>query len=979
MNQFPSLPSHSDLHSRSRRGPSRWRSSLLGACLVAAGCAEESSPPATSPSAAPAASPEIPSRERGPAAFVDVTGSSGVDFVHQFGAEPQFFYPETMAGGGGFFDADQDGDQDLFLVNGSDFPPDSKGATHRLFLNQGNGRFRDATKESGLGIAHPGMACVAADIDNDGDQDLLVTGVHRTLLFQNRGDGTFVENGEPAGVDTGRWASAASFFDYDRDGVLDLIIGHYVKWSLEHEKNLSSKRFCEQDGQRDYCPVWAYKPDGLSLLRGRGDGTFEEMTEAAGMGGEGSKVLGIAVLDFDRDGWLDVYVANDKEPSQLFRNRQDGTFQDLGYEAGLALDRYGNSYAGMGVDVTYRGNGERLGISVGNFTGEPVTLHEQESAESLEFAERSRECGLGTPTLRQVTFGLLFFDYDLDDREDLFVANGHVEKEPGQQGVTYAQPCQLFRAVGDKFEEVETDGPAIPQQVVGRGAAFADIDGDGDLDLWIGENQGPTRILENRHAVGGFVRVTLQGKKSNRDGIGSLVTFRIGDQVRRDRLVTGTSYLSMNELALTQGLGDRSQIDEIEIQWPSGTRDVYEDVAAGTRLHAVEGETGSGTWTPEAAESLQPFANLDLAALRPRLKEDPENAPLHKLVGTRALDEGNLELAVTHLTEATRLAPQDSTAAVHLARALLAHGDVELARSAVEGWFDRFDFEVITMNMLLFLGKLGQDELAQIALSECIARQPDSAYLHFQEGNLHRARGRMKKALASFEATVAADPEYHAAYLAMSDCYTRLGELDKAETYAREALAHKPDSVPASRQLANALMAQKRPRDVLAMYTKLISEHGEDFDLRLDFAKLLLEIGKNRDAEFHLRKVTELHPQRRKGWVEYLKYLFEDGKKTKAVPAAIDAINECGVSPGVVIQAAQIHGVLGENPSLALRLLDQAVAARPEHAGAWRERARISMSTDNKEKAIESYLRLQELTPNDEEAARALDILRKDS
>ena len=546
--------------------------------------------------------------------FTDVTALAGIAFTHDAGATGNKWYPETIGAGVGFLDYDGDGWPDILLINGTYWPQQRDTAvgqaepTLRLYRNRGDGTFEDVTQRAGLAIPLYGMGMAAADYDNDGDTDLVVTGYLQNLFFINNGDGTFTEAAQRVGLLAGKWGSGAAFFDYDRDGRLDLVISNYVEWTPELEQGLDCTYGTPA---KDYCPVRYFKGQGLTLYHNRGDGTFEDVTQHAGVGSEGARAFAPSILDFNEDGWPDILVASDGTPSLLYRNRGDGTFAEVGLQAGLVLDAGGAAYAGMGIDAAYPTNDGQFCIAIGNFVGEPTTLHcrvrQGDSYHPELYAEVSAWAGIGRPTLRYVTFGLFFFDADLDGFEDLFMVNGHVVDETRLRHVPRAQPPQLFRNLGTgKFVEiVPPAGSGLDQLLVGRGAAYADYDGDGDLDILVSQNQGPALLLRNdtpRQAH--YLRVHLRGTRSNRDGIGAEVRVHRGDQVLRQMVRTGRSYYSQNELPLTFGLEKTTHVARVEIVWPSGTVDVYQDVPGDTTLHAVEGshpEQAPGAAPPLAA------------------------------------------------------------------------------------------------------------------------------------------------------------------------------------------------------------------------------------------------------------------------------------------------------------------------------------------------------------------------------------------
>jgi hypothetical protein len=525
-----------------------------------------------------------------PVQFTDVTAAAKIAFKHNSGAFGKKYLPETMGAGCLFFDYDNDGWPDIFLVNSKNWPghpgPPSYPA---LYRNNHDGTFTDVTKAAGLAVEMYGMGATAADYDNDGWPDLYVTGLGGNRLFRNLGNGTFAEVTAKAGVANGGFSTSAMFFDYDRDGWLDLVVANYVDWSIE--KDL----FCTLDGKtKSYCTPESYKGQSVTLYRNRGDGTFEDVTAKAGLLQPSAKSLGLALLDVDGDGWPDVFVANDTQPNKLYRNNGNGTFTDVGVAAGVAFGETGVARAGMGVDAAdYSGSG-RPSLVIGNFSNEMMGLYHNEG--NGLFIDEAPTSTVGRASLLTLSFGAFFFDYDLDGRLDIFAANGHVADDINvvQPKVTYAQPPHLFRNLGERrFEEVAPKlGPALARPIVGRGAAYADIDRDGDLDLLISTNNGPAYLLRNdggnRNNV---LRVRTVGTKSNRDGIGAKVTLTLASGAHPWRLVhTGSSYCSQSELTLTFGLGDLAQADKVEVVWPSGQVDRLGPVAANQTATVQEGK-----------------------------------------------------------------------------------------------------------------------------------------------------------------------------------------------------------------------------------------------------------------------------------------------------------------------------------------------------------------------------------------------------
>jgi hypothetical protein len=525
-----------------------------------------------------------------PFRLVDVSTAAGITFTHNNGAFGKKFLPETLGAGAAFLDYDSDGRQDLLLVNGSAWPGQPPARSHsRLYRNEGGGRFSDATKRAGLEIELYGMGVAAADYDDDGWPDILITAVGQNRLFRNTGKGTFVDVTDAAGL--GRregFSTSALWFDYDRDGWLDLLVCNYVKWTPETDV------FCSVDGkQKSYCTPEAYRGTTSWLFRNRGNGTFEDATARAGLFDATSKSLGITLIDYDQDAWPDVFIANDTQPNKLYRNNGNGTFTELGLQAGLAFSEEGRARAGMGVDAADVDNTGRVSVVVTNFSGEMLGLYRPVGGG--QYSDVSPRSEIGRATRHTLGFGCFFFDADLDGLQDLLVVNGHIDDTitSVQARVTYAEPPHLFRNLGGaKFEDVaERTGGGFAQPKVGRGAAFGDIDGDGDPDFVITTNAGPAYLYRNDVLNGNrTIRLTLRGTKSNRDAIGAKVKVTAGAGRYTKIVKTGSSYLSQSELPLSFGIGTRAGADRVDIEWPSGARQEIGPLTAGLAYEIVEGK-----------------------------------------------------------------------------------------------------------------------------------------------------------------------------------------------------------------------------------------------------------------------------------------------------------------------------------------------------------------------------------------------------
>jgi hypothetical protein len=522
--------------------------------------------------------------------FADVTAAAGLMFRHNNGAYGGKLLPETLGSGCAFLDYDGDGWQDILLVNGADWPGHRRQrSTLRLYRNNRNGTFTDVTRAAGLEIEMYGMGVAVGDFNNDGFPDMFVTCVGESRLFRNTGKGTFVDVTRASGLGGRRaFSTSAMWVDIDRDGLLDLFVCNYVKWSLEQDV------FCSLDGkQKSYCTPEAYRGETCWLFRNRGNGTFEDVTATCGIFDSSSKALGVALIDHDQDGWPDIFVANDTQPNKLYRNQRNGTFKEVGLQAGVALSADGKARAGMGVDVGDFDNTGVQGLAITNFEGEMIGLYRRTPAGT--YRDIATAAGVGFPSRNVLGFGCAFADFDLDGQLDLMTVNGHIDDTVRniRGNVGYAQRPLLFQNQGNaRFRDVSAAvGAGFAQSWVGRGLACGDFDRDGDVDVLITTNNGRAVLLRNDQTAGNrSVRFRLRGTTSNRDAIGSSVRiFYAG--VSQSRLVrSGSSYLSQSELPVTFGVGRRDRIDRVVITWPDGRSEEFKGLATGRSYDCVEGK-----------------------------------------------------------------------------------------------------------------------------------------------------------------------------------------------------------------------------------------------------------------------------------------------------------------------------------------------------------------------------------------------------
>ena len=520
--------------------------------------------------------------------LADVTFDAGIQFHHNSGAFGGKLLPETLGSGCAFLDYDADGWQDILLINDMDWPGHKRQrSTLKLYRNNRNGKFTDVTRAAGLDVEMYGMGVAVGDYNNDGFPDILVTCVGQNRLFKNTGKGTFLDVTQKSGLG-GRQAMSTSalWFDFDRDGLLDLFVCNYVRWSPEHDV------FCSRDGKhKSYCTPEAYRGETCWLFHNKGNGTFEDITAKSGVFDSSSKSLGVAMLDYDQDGWPDLLVANDTQPNKLYRNLHNGTFKDVGMEAGLALSTEGKARAGMGVDTGDFTNVGTTGIAITNFDNEMIGLYRADGKGAYE--DVATTAGIGLASKNSLGFGCAFFDVDLDGYLDLAIANGHIDDTVRniRGNVGYAQPPQLFLNNGKGvFRDVAPEAsPAFNQPKVGRGLAYGDFDRDGDLDLLITTNNGPAFLYRNDlSSVNRSIRFRLVGTKSNRDAIGAAVRIEHGGTSQSRLVKTGSSYLSQSELPVTFGVGPRDRIERVVIQWPSGQTEEYKALSSGKAYECVE-------------------------------------------------------------------------------------------------------------------------------------------------------------------------------------------------------------------------------------------------------------------------------------------------------------------------------------------------------------------------------------------------------
>ncbi len=574
---------------------------LLFAGILLAGCGSENPK-------APALEPPVTSRGAAPVTFAD--RSASIDFVHVSGARGSRYLIETMGSGAVWFDFDGDEDSDLYLVQSGPHPDEGEPMPNRLFRNDGGWKFTDVTVESGVGDRGYGMGAVAADIDNDQDLDLYVTNFGSNVLFRNRGDGTFEDISESAGVGDPGWGTSSAFLDYDGDGLVDLYVVNYLQFSYATHKG------CFHRELPIYCSPGEYPGQADRLYRNLGGARFEDATKSAGLRVDAeSKGLGVVATDLDDDGWPDLYVANDSTPNFLYRNRGNGTFEEVGQRAGVSRDANGRAESGMGVDAAdYDGDGD-IDLIVTNYQHETNTLYRNDG--DWLFTDVTTSTRLTAATYYYLGFGVAWFDADSDGWPDLAFANGHVmdNVHMTDRSAHHAQKNNFLLGTALESRRVFEDwtghaGAGFEVEGVGRGLATADVDRDGDVDLIVSNCNGPVELLENRwrsaseqvdERTEGWLSLRLfgDGKSSNRSAIGARVQLVARDEsgdvrtwVREVR--AGSSYLSQNDLELHFGLGNHRVVDRIEVRWPGSREEaIYPAVTPGARYRVQQGEASA--------------------------------------------------------------------------------------------------------------------------------------------------------------------------------------------------------------------------------------------------------------------------------------------------------------------------------------------------------------------------------------------------
>ncbi len=670
--------------------------------------------------------------------FRDIASDAGIDFVHRGGATGEKMLPESGGSGCAFFDYDDDGDADLLLVSGRAWPwnePQTRKPSNALaFYRNDDGKFTNVTDDVGLAADVYGQGLAIGDYDADGDDDVFLTAVGGNRMFRND-DGRFVDVTEDAGVagSADDWTTSTGFFDYDRDGDLDLFVCNYLRWTREIDKAATTR----VPGQG---LTYAHPAnfDGVQNYLYRNEsGRFADVAAEAGIhiidpesGKPLGKALAVTFVDFDHDGWMDIFVANDTVRHFLFRNKHDGTFEEVGESRGFALNAAGLTTSGMGIDAAWFRNNDDLAIALSNFADEMTSFYVLESRRrDLFFTDETISLGIGGPTRNMLTFGLLFDDFDLDGRVDLVEANGHLEETiaVAQPSQSYKQPAKLFWNAGASAQPEFADLPAtnvgdLSKPIVGRGLASADIDSDGDLDLAITQVEGPPLLLRNDQQLGNhWLRCKLEGPLGNPHAIGATLELSTGGTTQRRYVHPTRSYLSQTEPMVTFGLGKSDAVEKLSVTWPDGSKqDVKVD---GVDRTVTVAQQAVPQVAQQGAQQAAPQPDVDFPSLANTAKAQLEN--------------GEFQKAIELLKRALELQPESAAMRRNLARAYVLSGQPELAIEELrklQAETTEPSPAVAYLSGLAALRQLRYDEAVD-HLQKSVDLDPNEAALRFQLGN----------------------------------------------------------------------------------------------------------------------------------------------------------------------------------------------------------------------------------------------------
>ncbi len=853
--------------------------------------------------------------------FADIAAESGIHFRHDSGKRGEFLYPETNSGGGGIWDPDGDGDPDILLLSGTAVEADGSPASSvHLYENDGSGHFRNITGAAGLILKGDVQTFAVADADHDGDLDLAVGGYDVLRLYINNGNNKFTDATAERGLSNFKgFVNALAWIDTNRTGWPDLAVGRYGIWSPEINRKLDCRR---ADGKRTYCGPRNLEPDRMAFYHNE-SGNFSDWTKNVGMWDLPTKALGILTLDHDNDGWSDLFVANDAQPNLLFLNQHDGTYSEEGLLLGIATLMGSQAYAGMGVDVVdFDGNG-RLCIAVGNFEGEPVTLHCQSEEDdgswtSDYYEEHSFDTYLAHSTSPPVTFGLKFADLDLDGTHELLVANGHVFDHKELTGVPQPQPLQVLvttkrTAKGiPVFQDITPQGGFAGVTGIGRGLATADIDGDGDIDILYIDKDGPTRLLRNDSPLRGDpIRFRLVGGKGSPEGLGAKISFNAGDRSYRATIVSGGSYAGESERKLSFGLPHDIRPKEVEVRWSSGIVENFHLPDKGIHITLIQ---GNGKTLASAAKKKQVEAIIS--------DKDPNELQniVKNLFVNEVPSQARIEEVKKLLQDGLNQRRGHPQLALSLARLLAITGKLKEARTLLEQALEyRPDLVEVRRELSMLLWINGEKEKAHSHVSHLLDRGNNQAFRLTRLAVPFLNASMPDLALQVIDTVINDDPNQAEAHALRVGTLLNLGNVDAAENEGINALKTRPGHAPTLVSMGYVALQQNKGAQAGDYFRRALKQRrtgDESPEALAGLATVLTKMGKVKEAAELLLEAVDLRP-----------------------------------SPMMAFNAAQL--LLGQNDIKgAINALEKTLEIEPNHLQAMLSLASLELSTEHYEKAL---------------------------
>jgi enediyne biosynthesis protein E4 len=895
------------------------------------------------------------------AEYVEDGERAGLRFQFRNSPTSRKYLIEAMGGGVAIFDYDHDGWQDIFLVNGAalkdpqrdDQPVDKSDPAfwNRLFRNNHDGTFSDVTARAGLKGSGYSMGVAAADYDNDGFTDLLVTTYGGAVLYHNNGDGTFTDVTRQAGIQTKGWTTGAGFFDYNNDGLLDIFITRYLDWNFG-----IGGIFCgeQKPGGRAYCHPDEFKPVSSYLFRNDGNGSFTDVSESSHIAASKGKGLGVAFADFDDDGLLDIYVANDSYPQFLFRNNGDGTFSEVAVTAGPAYNEDGHVFSGMGAafaDIDDDGVPDIIATAL---PYEYYAFFHGRRGGAFDYA--SITSGLAPLTRPLGGWGVHIFDFDNSQQKYVFLANSHVMDniEVTQAHLRYAQQPLLLRYSGGKFANISPDSGSVFQHSwVARGAAFGDLDNDGDIDVVVSDYSSPVHLLRNN---GGnrnhWIALDLRGTKSNRDAIGAKVALTTGSgKIQYGLVSTAGSYLSSNDRRVFFGLGAESSIRDIGIRWPSGTAQTLEHPSVNQFLRVVEPDSGAGA-QPDKARSQEAFRKgMELAkrgdtdgarrAFEDATRLDPDFLEAHFSLGVLLARQGRPQYpaAMSEFVEVLRLSPKDADAHINLSNILEQEEDYAASASEMSKALRLAPPRADLYLMLAEKQQKAREYNEAIAsYRQVLKLQPDSAEAHYGLGIALNGMRKSTEAADEFKTATALNPNHAAAHY-------ELGKLLFADEHFEEAAMHlaraselEPHKTEMYLALGKVYRQQGKDAEAERAFKMALAQNPELSPAMYELAILARKRGDKEQSAGYLDRVRALHQADVSIGEANTKNsegvsLMNAGKLSEALGAFRQALE---VDPAYVVSAYNMGVVLAHQgkQDAAIAAFRKAIAIRPTYAPA---------------------------------------------